>query len=160
MAENKGFSLKTFGMPWWLAGAIAVIVIAAAATGALSADLAGCFALMLAIGLICNEIGERIPFWNSYIGGGLVLTFLVSAFLFTYKLIPQKYADGMIMIMDDADFLSFFLYHLPDHRFHSGSGQKASGSFLCRLYSGYFRRTLRRRYSGYCSRSAVWYQSG
>lgn len=39
MAENKGFSLKTFGMPWWLAGAIAVIVIAAAATGALSADL-------------------------------------------------------------------------------------------------------------------------
>lgn len=32
MAENKGFSLKTFGMPWWLAGAIAVIVIAAAAT--------------------------------------------------------------------------------------------------------------------------------
>ena len=30
MAENKGFSLKTFGMPWWLAGAIAVIVIAAA----------------------------------------------------------------------------------------------------------------------------------
>lgn len=52
MAENKGFSLKTFGMPWWLAGAIAVIVIAAAATGALSADLAGCFALMLAIGLI------------------------------------------------------------------------------------------------------------
>ena len=47
MAENKGFSLKTFGMPWWLAGAIAVIVIAAAATGALSADLAGCFALML-----------------------------------------------------------------------------------------------------------------
>ena len=47
MAENKGFSLKTFGMPWWLAGAIAVIVIAAAATGALSADLAGCFALIL-----------------------------------------------------------------------------------------------------------------
>ena len=38
MTENKGFSLKTFGMPWWLAGAIAVIVIAAAATGALSAD--------------------------------------------------------------------------------------------------------------------------
>lgn len=22
MAENKGFTLKTFGMPWWLAGAI------------------------------------------------------------------------------------------------------------------------------------------
>ena len=98
MSEQKGFTLKTFGMPWWLAGGIALIVIGAAATGALSADLAGCFALMLAIGLICNEVGERIPFWNSYIGGGLVLTFLVSACLFTYKLIPEKYAEGMIMI--------------------------------------------------------------
>ena len=108
MSEEKGFTLKTFGMPWWLAGGIAAIVIAAAATGALSADLAGCFALMLSIGLICNEVGERIPFWNSYIGGGLVLTFLVSACLFTYNLVPEKYAEGMIMIMDEADFLSFW----------------------------------------------------
>lgn len=132
MAENKGFSLKTFGMPWCLAGAIAVIVIAAAATGALSADLAGCFALMLAIGLICNEIGERIPFWNSYIGGGLVLTFLVSAFLFTYKLIPQKYADGMIMIMDDADFLSFFIIFLI-----TGSILALDRKLLVRSFAGY-----------------------
>lgn len=159
MAENKGFSLKTFGMPWWLAGAIAVIVIAAAATGALSADLAGCFALMLAIGLICNEIGERIPFWNSYIGGGLVLTFLVSAFLFTYKLIPQKYADGMIMIMDDADFLSFFIIFLI-----TGSILALDRKLLVRSFAGYipaiFGGLLRRRYSGYCSRFSVWYQSG
>ena len=160
MAENKGFSLKTFGMPWWLAGAIAVIVIAAAATGALSADLAGCFALMLSIGLICNEVGERIPFWNSYIGGGLVMTFLVSAFLFTYNLIPQKYADGMIMIMDDADFLSFFLYHLPDHRFHPGPGQKASDPFLRRVHSGYLRRSVRRSNLRNRSRSCIWYKPG
>lgn len=132
MAETKGFSLKTFGMPWWLAGAIAVIVLAAAATGALSADLAGCFALMLSIGLICNELGERIPFWNSYIGGGLVLTFLVSAFLFTYNLIPQKYAEGMVMIMDDADFLSFFIVFLI-----TGSILALDRKLLIRSFAGY-----------------------
>lgn len=132
MAETKGFSLKTFGMPWWLAGAIAVIVLAAAATGALSTDLAGCFALMLSIGLICNELGERIPFWNSYIGGGLVLTFLVSAFLFTYNLIPQKYAEGMVMIMDDADFLSFFIVFLI-----TGSILALDRKLLIRSFAGY-----------------------
>lgn len=132
MAETKGFSLKTFGMPWWLAGAIAVIVLAAAATGALSADLAGCFALMLSIGLVCNELGERIPFWNSYIGGGLVLTFLVSAFLFTYNLIPQKYAEGMVMIMDDADFLSFFIVFLI-----TGSILALDRKLLIRSFAGY-----------------------
>ena len=67
---------------------------------------------MLALGIICNEIGERIPFWNSYIGGGLVLTFLVSAYLFTNKMVPAKYAKAVGMVMDQADFLSFFIVFL------------------------------------------------
>ena len=56
--------VKPYGLQWWLCGAIMLIVIAAAATGALSTDLAGSFALMLSIGILCNEIGERIPFWE------------------------------------------------------------------------------------------------
>ncbi len=71
--NEKKFELKTFGMPVWLCCAIAVIAIVSAATRALGIDLASCFVLMLAIGFVCNEIGERIPFWNSYIGGGIVL---------------------------------------------------------------------------------------
>lgn len=132
MSEQKGFKLVTFGMPWYLAFGIAAIAIIAAMTGALSADLAGCFVLMLSIGLICNEIGERIPFWNSYIGGGLVLTFLVSAFLFTYDIIPQKYAEGMIMIMDEADFLSFFIIFLI-----TGSILSLDRDLLLRSFAGY-----------------------
>lgn len=110
MEETKGF--KPFGLPWWMAAAMFVIVMAAAVTGSLSADMAGCFALMLSIGVVCNEIGERIPFWNSYIGGGLVLTFLVSACLFSYNLIPEKYASGISVVMNDIDFLSFFIIFL------------------------------------------------
>lgn len=132
MSEQKGFKLVTFGMPWYLGFGIAAIAIIAAMTGALSADLAGCFVLMLSIGLICNEIGERIPFWNSYIGGGLVLTFLVSAFLFTYDIIPQKYAEGMIMIMDEADFLSFFIIFLI-----TGSILSLDRDLLLRSFAGY-----------------------
>lgn len=131
MSENSK-AFRPYGMQWWLCGAIMIIVIAAAATGALSTDLAGSFALMLAIGILCNEIGERIPFWNSYVGGGLVLTFLVSAFLFTYKLIPQQYADSMIMIMDQADFLSFFIIFLI-----TGSILALDRKLLIRSFAGY-----------------------
>lgn len=130
--EQKGFKLKTFGMPWYIAFSVAAIAIIAAATGALSTDLAGCFVLMMSIGLICNEIGERIPFWNSYIGGGLVLTFLVSAFLFTYNIIPQKYAEAMTMVMDDADFLSFFIIFLI-----TGSILSLDRDLLIRSFAGY-----------------------
>lgn len=130
--NEKSFQLKTFGMPWYMACIIALIAIVAAMTGALSTDLAGSFVLMLSIGLICNEIGERIPFWNSYIGGGLVLTFLVSACLFTYDIIPKTYADSMTMIMDDADFLSFFIIFLI-----TGSILSLDRKLLLRSFAGY-----------------------
>lgn len=58
--------VKPMGLPWWLALAIVGVVFAAEYTGALSADIAGCFALMLSIGIVCDEVGERIPFWNLY----------------------------------------------------------------------------------------------
>ena len=109
---DQKFEVKTFGLPLWLACIVTAVAIIAATTGALSADLAGSFVLMLSIGFICNEIGERIPFWNSYIGGGLVLTFLVSAFLFTYNIIPQKYTDAIRMEMEVADYLTFFIIFL------------------------------------------------
>ncbi|MFR5601298.1 MAG: 2-hydroxycarboxylate transporter family protein [Lachnospiraceae bacterium] len=130
--SEKAATFKPFGLPWWLCGIIMAVVIGAAATGSLSTDLAGSFALMLSIGILCNEIGERIPFWNSYIGGGLVLTFLVSAFLFTYELIPQKYADAMIMVMDDADFLSFFIIFLI-----TGSILALDRKLLIKSFAGY-----------------------
>ena len=67
--ENKEF--KPFGLKWWLCGAIIFVIIAAAATGSLTTDLAGAFALMLAIGIICNEIGERVPIWNDMLVAAL-----------------------------------------------------------------------------------------
>lgn len=131
MSENSK-SFKPFGMPWWLCAGVMIIVMGAAATGSLSADLAGSFALMLSIGIFFNEIGKRIPIWNTYVGGGLVLAFLASAFLFTYELIPTKYAESMIMVMDDADFLSFFIIFLI-----TGSILSLERKLLIRSFAGY-----------------------
>lgn len=78
----------------------------------MTTDLAGGFALTLAMGIVFNEIGERIPFWNSYVGGGLVLSFLASAYLFTNHLIPEQYAKSVSYLMNESDFLSFFIVFL------------------------------------------------
>ena len=104
MSDEKKKSFTPFGLSWPLCLGFIIIVAAGVMTGSLSTDLAGGFAFMLALGIVCNEIGERIPFWNSYIGGGLVLTFLVSAYLFTNKMVPAKYAKAVGMVMDQADF--------------------------------------------------------
>jgi Na+/citrate or Na+/malate symporter len=131
VGEKEG--LKFFGLPWWFCLAAIVIVLGATSTGALTSELAGSFALMLAIGIVCNEIGERIPIWNSYIGGGLVLSFLVSAFLFTNHLIPKKYAAGVDLIMGGkVDFLSFFIIFLI-----TGSILALDRKLLLRSFAGY-----------------------
>ncbi len=104
--------MVSFGLPWYLALAVAVTAVVSAMTGVLSKDAAGCFVLMLSIGVVCNEIGERIPFWNTYVGGGLILTFLVSAILFSYDVISPAYAESIDKMMNEADLLTLYIVFL------------------------------------------------
>ncbi|MFM1514893.1 2-hydroxycarboxylate transporter family protein [Helcococcus ovis] len=83
--------IKLFGLDIPTFGLIAVVIIAAMYLGVLSKDLAGGLAIMFVIGTIFNEIGERIPIWNKYVGGGLVLAFLGTALLVQFNVIPKDY---------------------------------------------------------------------
>lgn len=83
--------IKLFGLDIPTFGLIAVVIIAAMYLGILSKDLAGGLAIMFVIGTIFNEIGERIPIWNKYVGGGLVLAFLGTALLVQFNVIPKDY---------------------------------------------------------------------
>lgn len=132
MSSLKLDGFRPFGLSWPLCLGFILIVFAGVVTGSLSTDLAGGFAFMLALGIVCNEIGERIPVWNSYIGGGLVLAFVVSAYLITNKYIPAAYEDSVRMIMDKADFLSFFIVFLI-----CGSVLGLEKKLLLRSFAGY-----------------------
>lgn len=130
MSQSKKF--EPMGLPWWMALGIVAVVLIGMFTGSLSKDLPGAFALMLAIGLVFNEIGERIPIWNSYIGGGLILTFLASAYLATYKLIPAAYIKSINSVMNDSDFLSFFIIFLI-----TGSILALDRKLMLKSFAGY-----------------------
>ena len=88
MEEKKEFKLN--GAPWYIAVGCILIILAAAYTGVLGTDMASVLALCVAIAVIFNEIGERLPIWNSYIGGGLLMVFFGTAVLVQFNLIPKK----------------------------------------------------------------------
>ena len=136
MSEKK--SLEFFGMPWYVALATVAVVLIAAYTGGLSKDLLGSFALMFAIGLVFYEIGERIPLWNTYVGGGIVLAFIGTAVLVYFNLIPDAYLKSMNTVMDDQDFLAFFIAVLITGSILS---LERNILLLCGLYSCYFGRS-------------------
>ena len=100
---------RYFGMSLPVLIAVSLVVLTAMYTGALSTDLPGTFALMFVIGIIFKEIGDRIPIWNSYIGGGIVLAYLGTAALVYYNLIPQDYVDSIGVVSSDMSFLTFFI---------------------------------------------------
>ena len=68
------------------------------------------FGILSIFALLFGEIGERIPFWNKYIGGGVVLVFLLSSFSATYGYIPQYVVKGTKeFYQGNFDFLSLFI---------------------------------------------------
>lgn len=100
---------KYFGLDIPMILVIGIMVCLATYLGVLTTDIVGGFALMLVIGIILNEIGDRIPIWNTYIGGGLVLAFLGTAALVYFKLIPQEYVELMDNVTSDMGILNLFI---------------------------------------------------
>jgi len=104
---------KFFGLNLPMLIAFSVSIFIAMYLGILSKDLAGGIALMLSIGIILFEIGERIPIWNTYIGGGIVLIFLGASFLVYKNIIPKEYVDLINSVnLKPMGVLNFFIIML------------------------------------------------
>ena len=114
--ERKGLWLG--GQPYWLAIACCLLClipmyIPKGEGMVQTTDMTGTLAICFGLAVILNEVGERIPIWNTYIGGGLLLTFFGVAILRQFGLIPQAGLDAInSFISDDANFLTFFIVML------------------------------------------------
>lgn len=114
MSEER--SVKTFmigSLPWWQA----VIAIALCAIpmyyGFQSSSMTGTFCSIFALAIVFNEIGERLPIWNNYIGGVLLMCFFGVALMKYYGLIPEQAIKNInSFISDDANYLEFFIVML------------------------------------------------
>lgn len=117
--SDKKSTFMLFNLPWHMFAIFAAIVLAATYMGVLPVGMAGCFAFMIVIGTILNEIGERTPIIRSYLGGGAIVVIFGSALLNYFGLIPalvETLEDGTAVynmnLMKDLDLLgaitSFF----------------------------------------------------
>ena len=125
--------IKIFGLGIPMFAIISIVVIATMYMGILSKDLAGGLAIMLVIGIIFNEIGERIPIWNTYIGGGLILAFIGTAVLVQFNVIPEEYVELMDQVTSKPmGVLNFFIIALI-----TGSILGLNRKLMIKSFSGY-----------------------
>ena len=115
--KKEGF--KLFNLPWPVFAICSVVVLVCAYMGLLPTGMAGCFAFMIVVGTILNEIGERTPIINSYLGGGAIVIIFGSALLNYFNLLPTKTVDGesvsyvfkgiTTFFKGDGAFLDFYI---------------------------------------------------
>lgn len=125
--------IKLFGLDIPTFGLIALVIIAAMYLGVLSKDLAGGLAIMFVIGTIFNEIGERIPIWNKYVGGGLVLAFLGTALLVQFNIIPKDY----VKLIDSVNSKPMGLLNLFIIALITGSILGLNRKLMIKSFAGY-----------------------
>ena len=125
MEEKKVF--KLYGLPWWMFAIFAAIVVAAAfvtktpsvldasgkvvkpAVMLLPKGMIGAFPIMIVLGAILNEIGDRCPFVNTYLGGGAIVIIFGVAALCHWNILPNGTNTIIRNFMVGEGFLDFYI---------------------------------------------------
>lgn len=105
-------SIQFYGMPLPIYAFFAIIVLACAYFNIIPNQMIGAVAVLFAFGILIGEIGERLPIWNKFLGGGAMLCFLAAGLLKYFNLLPEcvtNVSDGWI---NGYSFLNVFITFL------------------------------------------------
>lgn len=127
-------TLKLGGLPWWQALCVVLISVACMALGVQSSSIAGTLCSAFGLGVILYEFGERLPIWNNYIGGGLLMAFFGTALLKFFNIIPEKTLDNINRVIsgDDVNLLEVYIIFLI-----AGSVLALDKDILLKSFVGY-----------------------
>ena len=77
--------------------------------GVLPKGMIGAFPFMIVVGAVLNEIGNRCPIVNTYLGGGAIVIIFGMALLCYYRLIPDATVKIVTNFMKGEGFLDFYI---------------------------------------------------
>ncbi|HEY4537027.1 MAG TPA: 2-hydroxycarboxylate transporter family protein [Erysipelothrix sp.] len=130
MSEKK--ELKLFGIQWPIMLVIFVLGVIGIYTETFGTDMPSTLLVMFIIGIPLYELGNRIPIWNKYIGGGIVLAFLGTSALVHFGVIPEIYVEAIGQFTSKVNFLNLFIIVLI-----TGSVLSLEKSILLKSFAGY-----------------------
>ena len=134
MANEEKKILRLGGLPWWQALAVVLISMACIVLGVQSSSLSGTLCSAFGLGVILYELGEWLPIWNNYIGGGLLMAFFGTALLKFFNIIPEKTLENINRVIsgDDVNLLEVYIIFLI-----AGSVLALDKDILLKSFVGY-----------------------
>jgi CCS family citrate carrier protein len=88
---------------------VVLIVMGATFSGALPTGMEGVFPLLLIMGVLLNEIGNRTPIIKDYFGGGPIVAIFAAAAMVTYSVLPEEVVTSTTTFMKGGGFLNFYI---------------------------------------------------
>ena len=134
MASEEKKTLTLGGLPWWQALGVVLVSAACMFLGVQSSSVAGTLCSAFGLAIVLYELGERLPIWNNYIGGGLLMAFFGTAMLKFWGIIPEKTLDNINRVIsgDDVNLLEVYIIFLI-----AGSVLALDKDILLKSFAGY-----------------------
>lgn len=98
-----------YGMPLSVFLIFGGIVVICAYLNIVPTEMLGAFAVLSVIGIVLGELGDRLPIWRDYIGGGALLVFIGAGLLNYLDLLPQCVVDNANGWIDEYSVLNVFI---------------------------------------------------
>lgn len=107
-AFQKLIHWKIGVIPFPLYLALSIIIFLSAYFNQLPNDMLGGFAIIMILGVVLGDIGQRIPILKD-IGGPAILSLFVPSFLVFYKVLNPASLDAVTTLMKTSNFLYFYI---------------------------------------------------
>ncbi len=112
MKTDSSKTFMIYGMEWPVFAAFGAVILVSILLGIVPDQMIGAIAVLFFVGIVLGEIGDHLPFWNSFLGGGAMLAFIGAGLLNFFGLLPEcitSNADGWI---NNYSFLNVFISFL------------------------------------------------
>ena len=130
MSKLKETKMLGFSMPFFLI--MVVVFMAIALTGSTMASFVGALGFCLIVGTLIGWVGDRIPIWKDWLGGGMLLASIGTSALVMFNLIPAETADILSNFNNTMGFLDLYILTLI-----TGAILSIDRKLLIRAFAGF-----------------------
>lgn len=104
--------IKIYGMSLPVFLFFIIVIAVCAVLDIIPAQMIGAIAVLFGIGIVLGEIGDRLPIWRDYIGGGALLAFIGAGLLNYFGLLPESVTVNAEGWINEYSFLNVFICFL------------------------------------------------
>ncbi len=112
MEKSSIKNFKIYGIEWPIFVVFAIVIGACVITDVMPTELIGAIATLFLVGIVLGEIGDHLPIWKSFLGGGAMLAFIGAGLLNYFELLPESITANAQGWINEYSFLNVFIAFL------------------------------------------------